>query len=303
VVTGIAAGAVYGLVGICQTLIYRTTGIVNFAFGDLLGLAIFATLLLAVGTGPVTETTAASGRFAAAAVVGVAACAIASAFGYVAFVQPFLARHSTVGWVAATLAMGFGIRALVEATFERPSYVFPDPIPFADIGTDGFVTIAGAQVKVRAFFVIVVACVLAVAAAWLLARTRIGRGLAAIIDDPEGAALVGVPVERFRAYAFAAVGVVAGVAAVAAAPSAPVDAQMGALLGVKGLAVAVIVGFAGFGRTFVAGLAFGLAEAALANDALGFVGIGVGFRELLPMAVAIAVLAFRPPRGAREWAD
>ena len=57
------------------------------------------------------------------------------------------------------------------------------------------------------------------------------------------------------------------------------------------------------GRVFVVGLLFGLVEAALANDALGFAGLGVGFREVLPIAVAIAVLAVRPPRDALERAD
>ena len=83
----------YGLVGFGHALIYRLTGIVNFAFGDLVGLAVFTTLLFAVGTGPVTESTAASGRFLVAAVLGVGCCALASGLGYVWVVQPFLARH------------------------------------------------------------------------------------------------------------------------------------------------------------------------------------------------------------------
>jgi branched-chain amino acid transport system permease protein len=284
-------------------LIYRTTGIVHLAFGDLVALAMFVTLLLAVGTGPITEATASAGVLGAAALAGVGICALASALGYLAFVQPFLARHSTLGWVAATLALGFGIRAAIEAVFSRPSYVFPDPIPFADLGTDGLVSIAGAQIRVRAFSVIVLACALAALVAWALDRTRAGRALRAIIDDAEGAALSGIPVERARAFTFAATGIVAAVAALAVAPNAPVDAQTGALLGLKGLAVAVIVGFAGLFRVFAAGIAFGLTEAAIANDALGFLGVGVEYREVLPLAVALAVLAFRPPPGALERAQ
>jgi branched-chain amino acid transport system permease protein len=258
---------------------------------------------LAVGTGPVTEATASSGRFLLAAALGVTGCALASGVGYLAVVQPSLERRSTLGWVGGTLALGFAIRAVIEAVFERPTYVFPDPIPFRELGHDGFVSIAGAEIRLRAFFVLAVAVALAAAAAWVLRRTRAGRALTAIIEDPEGAALVGVEVERLRLFAFAAVGVVAAVAALAAAPSTPVDAQSGALLGVKGLAVALIVGFAGFASTFVVGLLFGLVEAALANDAFGFAGLDVGFREVLPIAVAIAVLAVRPPPDALERAD
>jgi branched-chain amino acid transport system permease protein len=261
---------------------------------------VFATLLVAVGTGPATEQAGSTVRFVLAALIGAAVCALAGALGYFAVIQPFLARGSTLGWVAATLALGFAIRAVIEAVFERPTYVFPDPIPFDELGHEGLLDLAGAQVRVRAFFVIAVACALAALAAWLLRRGRLGRGVAAIIDDPAAAQIVGVPVEAFRTAAFAVVGAIAALAALVAAPSAPFDAQSGALLGLKGLLAALLVGFAGFSIAFVAGIALGLAEAAIANDALGSIGIGPGFREVLPIAIVIAVLALRPPRDALE---
>jgi hypothetical protein len=36
----------------------------------------------------------------------------------------------TIGWVAGTAAVAFAIRAVIGATFQRSSYVFPDPLPF-----------------------------------------------------------------------------------------------------------------------------------------------------------------------------
>jgi branched-chain amino acid transport system permease protein len=45
-ISGLAAGGVYGLFAAGHSLVYRLTGIVNFAFGDLVGLGIFATLLV-----------------------------------------------------------------------------------------------------------------------------------------------------------------------------------------------------------------------------------------------------------------
>ena len=50
IVTGLAAGGVYGIVAVGHSLIYRLTGIVYFAFGDLVAFAVFATLLVAAGT-------------------------------------------------------------------------------------------------------------------------------------------------------------------------------------------------------------------------------------------------------------
>ena len=54
-VTGLAAGGVYGVVAIAYTLIYRLTGVVHFALGELIALGVFVTLLVAAGTGPVTQ--------------------------------------------------------------------------------------------------------------------------------------------------------------------------------------------------------------------------------------------------------
>ena len=55
IVTGLAAGGVYGLVAVGYSVIYRLTGIVHFAYGELIALGVFVTLLVAAGTGPVTH--------------------------------------------------------------------------------------------------------------------------------------------------------------------------------------------------------------------------------------------------------
>jgi hypothetical protein len=76
--------------------------------------------------------------------IGVVVCVLGGAAGYFAVVQPYIGR-SAVGWVAATLALGFAIRAVLDASFSRPAYVFPDPIPFRHVGNDRLVKILGAQ--------------------------------------------------------------------------------------------------------------------------------------------------------------
>src|SRR4051812_16186940 len=133
VFTGLSAGAVYGLVAIGHSLIYRLTGIVHFALGDLIGLGAFATLLVAAGTAPLTSETVSGARMALAVLAGVAACVAAGAAGYFAVVQPYIGQRSAIGWVAATLALAFAIHAALDAAFSRPAYVFPDPIPFGRI--------------------------------------------------------------------------------------------------------------------------------------------------------------------------
>src|SRR5436190_23299636 len=100
-------------------------------------------------------------------VAGLVAGVVVGAAGYVAVVQPYVGRWA-VGWVAATLALGSAIRAVLDASFSRPAYVFPDPVAFRRVGHDGLVTILGAEVHVRSFAVLGVAIVVAAAASWVL---------------------------------------------------------------------------------------------------------------------------------------
>jgi branched-subunit amino acid ABC-type transport system permease component len=66
------------------------------------------------------------------------------------------------------------------------------------------------------------------------------------------------------------------------------------LLGLKGLVAAVLVRFGGLWTAFAAGLALGIFEAALGTGLLGHVPGLASYRELIPLLVAIVLLAVRP---------
>jgi branched-chain amino acid transport system permease protein len=300
VVTGAAAGAVYGLVAVGHSLIYRLTGVVNFAFGDLVGLGVFTTLLVAAGTGPVSQTSLGGARFALALAVGVVVCVAASVGSYLYAIEPYVARGSTIGWVGATLAVAFALNALVALIFTRASYVFPDPLPFRDVGSAGYFGVGDVQIQARAFFVVAVGIVLAALATLTLTRTRFGRGLQAIAADSEGAQVVGVPVRMLVAAAFGLAGGLAALAAIMAAPSGPFDTQTGLLLGLKGLVAALLVRFGSPWRAFAAGIGLGIAEAAIAGLPIYGHELGPQYREVLPLAAVLLVVALRPARDALE---
>jgi branched-subunit amino acid ABC-type transport system permease component len=289
VLSGLAAGSAYGLLAVGYALVYRLTGIVHLALGDLAALGVFLTLLVTAGTGPVTAATASSWRFLLGLAVALAATAAIGWGSYFGLVHPFLIRGSTVGWVAATAAIAFAIESVLAVVFTRPAYVFPDPLPFDRLGDGGLVTIGGAVVQARSFFVIGLGAALALAVSYGVRRTRFGRGLQAIAADVEGARVVGVPVERWVGGAFGLVGALAAVIAVAAAPGAPFSVVSGATLGLKGLVAALAVGFASPGLAFAAGLGLGVLEAALANGR----PFGPPYAAVVPLAFALLVLALR----------
>jgi branched-subunit amino acid ABC-type transport system permease component len=92
------------------------------------------------------------------------------------------------------------------------------------------------------------------------------------------------------------VGGLAALAAVVAAPSAPFTVDTGALLGLKGLVAALIVRFGSPWAAFAAGLGVGLAEAAIDNLRIFDLGLGPQYGELLPLAFALVLIAYRSLR-------
>jgi branched-chain amino acid transport system permease protein len=290
---GFAAGAVYGLVAVGHSLVFRLTGVVHFAFGELIALGVFVTLFVAAGSGPVSQTSVGGGRFVLALVVGLVVTAAASVGAYFLAIEPYRARGSVIGWVGASLAVAFTIRTLLVVFFDRPAYVFPDPIPFHEAGSNGIVTVAGASFQVRSLFVIALGAALAWGVTVTIRSTRFGRGLQAVSEDVTGANVVGVPVDTYVSLAFGLVAAVAVVIAVVAAPSGPFTITTGTILGVKGLIVAVLVGFSTPWAAFAAGLGYGVIEAAIASGTLLGHDLGPAYREVLPFTAVLIVLALR----------
>jgi branched-chain amino acid transport system permease protein len=289
--SGFAAGAVYGLVGVGHSIVFRLTGVVHFAFGELIALGVFVTLLVAAGSGPVSQTSVGGARFLVALAIGLVVTAAVSAGSYFLAIEPYRKRGSTIGWVAASLAVAFAVRTLLTVFFDRPAYVFPDPLPF------GVWRIGGATIQQRSLFVAGAALVLAAAGTSLLGRTRFGRALEAIAQDFDAARVVGLPVTRLVGIAFALAGAWAGLAAILAAPSAAFDVDAAARYGLYGLLAAVIVWFEPR-RALAAGIVVGLVQATVTSAHVGSAELGPAYRDVIPFALGLALLALRARRTA-----
>ena len=290
--SGLAAGAVYGLVAVGHSLVFRLTGVVHFAFGELIALGVFVTLLVAAGSGPVSQTSVGGARFLVALAVGLLVTAGASAGAYFLAIEPYRARGSVIGWVGASLAVAFAVRTLLVVFFDRPAYVFPDPLPFRRIADGGFWHVGGATIQVRTIFVAAAALAHAGLGAALLQRTRFGRALEAIAQDFDAAVLVGLPVARLVGLAFALAGVWAGLAAILAAPSSAFDVDAAARYGLYGLLAAAVVWF-DLRRALTAGVALGLIQATVTSAHLGSLELGPAYRDAVPLGLGLLLFAWR----------
>ena len=119
-------------------------------------------------------------------------------------------------------------------------------------------------------------------------RTKHGKALLAVVQNPDAARLMGVNVTAAILIAFAASGLFAGVAGILIAPLFIISSTMGTLFGIKAFAVAILGGITNAWGVMVAGLVYGLAEALI--TAL----LGSTYTQIVTFTLIIVALALRP---------
>lgn len=294
-VTGIATGVVYGLVGMGFTLVYRLTRVYAFAQGDIVVGAVFVGILAVIGSTPVARAPSVAASVGLAVLIPLAG-AVLSGATYLVAVRPYLGGVTgrpaeVVGWVAGGIAAGLAIREGLGLAFTQQAYAVPDPLHLAGLTSSGVVSLPShASVPVRVFGVLAIGAVVAFVAQALIVRGRLGLALRAASDDPETAALLGVPVERVVLVAFLVAGLLAGLAGMLDAPGRSLSVDSGVVLGLKGVTAALLGGLGSLRGALVGGVVLGVIE----SYAIAWPHLGAAYTDVLPLTLLVVVLAVRP---------
>ena len=147
----------------------------------------------------------------------------------------------------------------------------------------------GAQVTLLQVAILIISIVLMVGLTWIVARSRLGRGMRAVAENPTAARVLGVNVDRITATTFAissALGAVAGALFAMNVNSAQLG--MGTAIELKGLAVIVVGGMGSLPGALVGGLVLGLAEVFAVQY------IGSSWRDLIAFGLLFLILLLRP---------
>ncbi len=119
-------------------------------------------------------------------------------------------------------------------------------------------------------------------------RTRTGKALLAIVQNPEAASLMGISVATAIMICYAVSTVFAGIAGILIAPLFAVSADMGTLFGIKAFAVAILGGISSARGVVIAGFIYGLTEALITSYA------GSSYTNIVTFTLVIVALAVRP---------
>jgi branched-chain amino acid transport system permease protein len=271
ILTGLGLGSMYGLLALGFYITYSVSSTVNFAQGSSMMLgAVFAYTFSVTLGWPLLP----------AAALALALCALYGVIVELVAVRPF-ARRGSNAWLMATVALGIVADNAVLFTFGKEPRGFPMLV-------GGSLQISGINVSYLQLAIPAVGLSLAAALSLFSRKTRYGKAMLAVVQNPDAARLMGINVPLVICAAYAVSTLLAGVAGIMIAPLANVHSDMGTLFGLKAFAVAILGGITSAWGVMLAGLMFGVAEALITAF------LGSGYTQIITFALVIVALAVMP---------
>ncbi|TDW93847.1 branched-chain amino acid transport system permease protein [Kribbella pratensis] len=200
----------------------------------------------------------------------------------------------SAGVAAVTAEVGWILFKVLINKVEWPSAKARIPFPQLDVVTGKALQVGGVTIQRSAIFTVAALAVCAVLLWFFINRTRLGRGMQAVSQDPDTARLMGINVDRIIVVAFALGAVLASIAGVSQGlQNNNIDFRMGFLAGLKAFTAAVLGGIGNVYGAVVGGLVLGVVEAMATQYIPGQFG-GSTWKDVWAFVILILVLVFRP---------
>ncbi|WP_422777697.1 branched-chain amino acid ABC transporter permease [Pseudomonas mediterranea] len=271
---GLLAGVMYALVAIGFVLIYKASGVFNFAQG---AMVLFSALtfvsLLERGV-----------PFWLAFLISLAAMVLIAVAVERVVLRP-LVNRSPITLFMATLGLSYVIEGFAQALWGAQVHGLELGI------SDEPLELGGMLLSKFDIFAALTAASLVLVLSWLFNKTRLGLSLRAVADDPLAALAVGIRLQRVWVVVWSVAGFVGLVAGLLWGARLGVQFSL-SLVVLKALPVLIIGGFTSISGAIVGGLIIGASEK-LAEVYLGPM-IGSGIENWFPYVLALLFLLVRP---------
>ncbi|SDR60158.1 amino acid/amide ABC transporter membrane protein 1, HAAT family [Rhizobiales bacterium GAS113] len=286
---GILAGAMIGLGAIGVTLTYSILRFSNFAHGEFVSFGAYASLL---GSGilgsiaggfeePIGPFSFGWGVVLAGLLAMLLTGGLALALDFALF-RHLRDKAGSITVVIASFGASMALRSLLEFVFtSRPAYFSRELQMALPLGL-------GIRVTPDQMVLIALAAVLVIAMHLVLTRTRIGRSMRAVSENPALARVVGVDVASVVRVTWIIGGALACASGVMVGIVVQIRPYMGFDLLLPFFAAAILGGIGSVPGALIGGLTVGLAEAAAVQT------IGAEWRAAVAFLLLIAVLLIRP---------
>lgn len=277
-VGGLVSGAVYGMAALALVLVYKGSRVVNLSQGDvgMFGVFVFYAVAISAGLGRIPG------------IVAALATAAALAVAIERLVISRLRGASSGVAMVATLGIATLLQVAATDIWTADARYLP-PLVGGDAFTIGVVVVSNGQLLALGTGLAV-----ATAVAFMYRRTAFGLNLRAVAQNAYGAALLGVDERRVSIGLWAIGGLIAAVAGLVIAPLVTFQVAFMLLLLARVLTASVVGGLTSLVGAFLAALALGVVEQAIAIRTSE-----PGLLELVLLVLVVVVLTVRPQGLAR----
>jgi branched-chain amino acid transport system permease protein len=277
---GTAMGAIYALIALGFVLIHKSTGIINFAHGELcmIGAFIcyqFATLLQI--------------PYLLSFIIAIALGALCGALIFIAFLKKMVGEPVFIT-LMMTIGLGSILTSIAGLIWGHDVYAIHSPF------TEKAITIANMVFSQGAFYTIGVSILLVTLFIIFFNRSLLGVAMRGVAEDTDAAGLMGVNVIKINMVVWAVGALVAVVAGVFLAEHSFVHLPM-SHVGIKAMSAAILGGLQSIGGAILGGVIVGLVEGFAAGYLSGLEVVGFRFGDLsdvVAFVIMVIVLMIRP---------
>ncbi len=271
--SGISLGMIYAVIAFGYQLTFATSGTLNFGQGE--------ALMLGAMVGLTLVETFNMNYWLMIPIVCIFG-AVQGGFVELIGVRPAIKIKSEFGWIMSTIALGIIFKNVAENLWGRDDMKFPSPID------DDPIKLFGANVLPMEIVVVGGALAMMLLVELFNRKSIYGKAVVATSNDRDAAGLMGINTGLVITFSYALSSLTAAFAGVLVAPLTLTGATMGAALGLKAFAVAIIGGLSSGMGIVVGGLILGIAE-----TTTGFY-ISTGYKDVPGLILLLLVLAIKP---------
>ena len=273
-VSGLAVGAIYGIVALGYNAIFATARVVNFAQGELVTLgALVGFSAYVMFDLPIVAAFAVS--------IGWSASWPSSLNGRRC--DPIRDSAQSFLWIMSTFGFGIALRQVAMLIWGRAALPFPK-----FIGGDDPLRIGSVLILPQEIGIVLLGLGATIGFEAYKRRTTFGTAVRAVSADPEAASLMGIEVRRVVLFSYAISGAMAAIGGMLVAPITFADPTQGLIFGVKGFIALVIGGLGNAVGGMLGGLLLGVVEALSATYA------SPAWKDIIVFMMLIGVLLIRP---------
>lgn len=271
-ISGLTVGSAYGLTALGFTMIFNTTGIINFAQGEFVMLGGMMSVFFRTGLGI---------ELLPAVALAVLCTGLVGAVMERVAIRP-IQKASTINLIIATIGVSILIRggAMLlwgKDTFSLPAFSGQTPLNFL-----------GAAIQPQSLWTLGVTLALLSLLKAFFSKTIYGKAMLACACDQKAACLMGISVDLMAALSFIISALVGAAGGAFLAPITMTSYDVGIMLGLKGFAACIL---GGLGNPFGAA-AGGLILGVLESFGAGF--ISSGYKDAFAFIILLLLLFVRP---------